>query len=662
MTRPPRVFLTSVRNHVRSAPGRSVTARSVWSLALAPGSVLLGFALPLTFLSANGLHYYLRPVELLFTYGTAWLMILALALPLSLAAALTLRGLRFLRVSWPADLAARVLVWAASGAAIETLLFCSLAWLRTFGLFSGLHGGRPLTLVAVLLATVVAALARIRARFLRSIQLTRYSAALGVLAAASLLWSWQGEPRHESAPAPASAFAARAPHILLVTMDALSAPRMSLYGAARPTTPRLEDFARSATVFDRAYANGNFTTAGIASIMTGTRPWTHRALQLVAVPLRPVRESSLPALLERAGYQTGYVSSTPYAGASTEGLGAYFDFAAHDRIPVILLCRDGLVAVLRYECAAARIPMLTFAEDEFDRAMSVFGWSSNTAYDPRPAIESALDWLASVDKSKPVFLWLHLFPPHGPYAAPPPWLGTFDSSPLSSTFRDSSSADNYAFSALGARRVSVLSARYDESILYVDHYAGEFLDRAMKILGSNTAIIVASDHGESFAHGYGTHAGPGLFDAIIHVPLIVKLPGQKIPSRTSVVAEQVDIAPTIAQLAGFAPPESWEGHSLLANPSSGAIDEPAYSMNFEENPRSAGLTRGSVAVIDGRWKLVHYIGKLHYFLMPPLHDELYDLSADPGELHNLAAADPSESKHLRHLIDAQLELHGGPVQ
>ncbi len=662
MTLAPRLFLTTMGNHIRSAPGRSVTARSIWSLAFAPGTVLLGFALPLTFLSASGFLYYLRPVELLFTYGTAWLMILAVALPLSLAAALTLRGLRSLRVSWPADLAARVLVWSASGAAIETLLFCGLAWLRTFGLFSGVHGGRPLTLLAMILATLVAALARFRARFLRSIQLTRYSAALGVLAALSLLWSWQREPRHESLRAPASALSARAPHILLVTMDALSAPRMSLYGAARPTTPKLQDFARSATVFDRAYANGNFTTAGIASIMTGTRPWTHRALQLVAVPLPATRENSLPALLERAGYQTGYVSSTPYAGASTEGLGAYFDFAAHDRIPIILLCRDGLVAVLPYECAAARIPMLTFVEDRLDRTMSVFEWTSNTQYDPRPAIKSALDWLSSVDKSKPVFLWLHLFPPHGPYAAPPPWLGTFDPSHLASDFRDSSSADNYAFSALGARRARVLSARYDESVRYVDHYVGEFLDQAMKILGSNTAIIVASDHGESFAHGYGTHAGPGLFDGIIHIPLIVKLPGQKTPSRSSVVAEQVDIAPTVAQLAGVTPPESWEGHSLIGNPTSGVADQPAFSMNFEENPRRADLTTGSVAVIDGRWKLVHYMGHLHYFLVPPLHDELYDLSTDPGELHNLASANPCELNHLRGLIDAQLARHGGPVQ
>jgi arylsulfatase A-like enzyme len=85
-------------------------------------------------------------------------------------------------------------------------------------------------------------------------------------------------------------------------------------------------------------------------------------------------------------------------------------------------------------------------------------------------------------------------------------------------------------------------------------------------------------------------------------------------------------------------------------------------MSFEQNPRFAALRTGSVAVIQGPWKLVHYMGALHYPFMPPLHDELYDLAADPDERNNLAAENPTEVRHLRALIDAQLARHGRSIR
>src|SRR6185437_7565095 len=108
------------------------------------------------------------------------------------------------------------------------------------------------------------------------------------------------------------------------------------------------------------------------------------------------------------------------------------------------------------------------------------------------------------------------------------------------------------------------------------------------------------------------------------------------------------------------------GHSLLGacdGAQSGAApgDGPIFSMNFEQNPRFAALKTGSVAVIDGRWKLIHYMGALHYPFMPPLHDELYDVVADPGERTDLAARQPAVVKRLRGLIAAALAQHGGRV-
>jgi hypothetical protein len=102
----------------------------------------------------------------------------------------------------------------------------------------------------------------------------------------------------------------------------------------------------------------------------------------------------------------------------------------------------------------------------------------------------------------------------------------------------------------------------------------------------------------------------------------------------------------------------------LLNPDTSApplIEKTAFAINFEQNRAHAALTTGSVAVIDGRRKLIQYMGKLHYELMPALHDELYDVAADPGELTNRIATEPGEAERLHKLIAAELSLHGGAV-
>ncbi|HXE83077.1 MAG TPA: sulfatase [Gemmatimonadales bacterium] len=450
---------------------------------------------------------------------------------------------------------------------------------------------------------------------------------------------------------------------MLLTIDALSAPHMSLYGYSRPTTPRLAQFAQEAVTFDRAYANANFTTPGVATIMTGTLPWTNRALQLPVWPLTYTRRTSLPAVLERAGYRTGYVSTNAIAGASKQGFGPYFQFASTDRIGRVTLCADRLSKYLKYVCAASELSPL----QEMDELAARFrGPPQNLEHDPRLAIEPALQWLTHVDRTKPVFLWVHLFPPHSPYAVPPPWLGRFDASRKDRTAASTQPYWGWLQSRLTEPQVSVLEARYDEAISYADAYAGPFLQRALEILGPDTAIVVSADHGESFAHGYGAHTGPGLYNEIVHVPLIVKLPGETTGNRCAAPVQQADIAPTLAALAGVTAPADWEGRSLLGACADTQSDAQAphraiFSMNFEQNPRFGALKTGSVAVIEGRWKLIHYMGALHYPDMPRLHDELYDVVADPGERTDLAAEQPAVVRQLRGLIEAALARHGGRV-
>ena len=661
-----------------------------WRVAALPGAAVLGIALPLTFASHCEQYLYdFRAIDLLPLYATAWLILAAAVVPCCIVLAAALEGLEAIRRPPGALLAGavRAILFALAAAiTVATLIGCLRTWLHTFHRSLPLSADAALT-IAVCAGALIAVTAKGRSAVRAVTPVAAVCTAAGLLSLASLAaFRWHGggaaspplaatglpapvpadagpaQPLETATSLPVGADATR-PNIVLLTIDALSAPHMSLYGYSRPTTPELAQFAQGAVTFDRAYANANFTTPGVATIMTGTLPWTNRALQLPVWPLTYTRRTSLPAVLERAGYRTGYVSTNAIAGAAKQGLGAYFRFASTDRVGRVTLCADRLSRYLKYVCAASELSPL----QEMDELAARFhGPPQNREHDPRLAITPALRWLTGVDRTRPVFLWVHLFPPHSPYAVPPPWLGRFDASQKDRTASSTQPHWGWLQSRLTEPQVSVLEARYDEAVNYADAYAGPFLQSALQILGPNTAVVVSADHGESFAHGYGAHTGPGLYDEIIRVPLIVKLPGESAGGRCEAPVQQADIAPTLAALAGVAAPADWEGRSLLgacADAPSGAqaSARPIFSMNFEQNPRFGALKTGSVAVIEGRWKLIHYMGALHYPYMPRLHDELYDVLADPGERTDLAAQQPAVVRQLRSLIEAALARHGGRV-
>ncbi|HTW37333.1 MAG TPA: sulfatase-like hydrolase/transferase [Steroidobacteraceae bacterium] len=652
-----------------SQRSRDLLEYPAWRLAALPALAVLGIVLPLTFPSLIEQYLYdFRPIDLLPIYATAWVILAAVCIPLWVLAALALAGLRRGEAAPWMALRRGLCILVLAGAAalvIEGVLYGLFAWVKTFGVHLGNPGATGWMVLAAAAGLAFAMVPRGRRVIGKVSVLASTLAVIGAVSLASLpVFAWRYQPLAAEQAGAEHAGASSRPNIVLLTIDALSAPHMSLYGAARPTTPMLARFAAGATTFDRAYANGNFTTPGIASILTSTRPWTHRALQLPVWPRDDTRRESLPALLSRSGYRMGYVSTNAHAGAAAQGFGGYFQFSRTDRTRDLSVCTDGLAALLRYVCAAEEVPLVAGIEGLADRLR---GGTDNLHYDPRLATRPALAWLRKIDRSKPVFLWVHLFPPHSPYAAPAPWLGRFDPSERARDIASTEPHWAYLQSGVPGAQVSTLEARYDESVAYVDHYAGEFLQQALQLLGDNTVVIVTADHGESFAHGYGAHTGPGLYEEIIHVPLIIKLPGQTVARRSDMLAEQVDIAPTVAELAGLSAPRSWEGSSLLGacaatDTARNEPDQPVFSMNFEQNPRHAALTTGSVAVIEGRWKLVHYMGRLHYPHMPKLNDELYDLSADPAERTNLAQREPQEVAHLRGLIDAQLARHGAALR
>jgi arylsulfatase A-like enzyme len=227
-------------------------------------------------------------------------------------------------------------------------------------------------------------------------------------------------------------------------------------------------------------------------------------------------------------------------------------------------------------------------------------------------------WLEA-RSDRPVFVWVHLFEPHTPYGNP---------------------ADR-------ARVARPAIDRYDEDVAAADAHLG----RLVALLGSrraDTLIVVTSDHGEAFGeHGEITH-GLFVYDTTLRVPLVVSGPGV---GRGRVAAEPVslvDVAPTIAALAGLGGFDA-DGTALLplsdAGDASLSIDRSLYAESF------APLT-------DFGWSPLRTIRRREWKYIAAPHPELYDLKNDPGETRNLVDDQPSRAAELAREIDRMSPLDG----
>ncbi len=219
-------------------------------------------------------------------------------------------------------------------------------------------------------------------------------------------------------------------------------------------------------------------------------------------------------------------------------------------------------------------------------------------------------WVENRPSDRPFFAWLHYFDPHLPYAAPAPY-----------------------------------PAGYDGEIAYADAQVGRVLERLeTEGLAKDTLVVVTSDHGESLGeHGEKSH-GFFVYDATLHVPLILKsaasLPAGK---RVAASVRTIDIFPTALEALAVPVPEEAQGSSLLPLVRGEATETPpAYAECYvsELNFRWAPL----VALREGGYK---------YIEAP--RPELYDLGADPGEMKNLVEADPGRAQRMRSRLAERVE-------
>lgn len=193
--------------------------------------------------------------------------------------------------------------------------------------------------------------------------------------------------------------------------------------------------------------------------------------------------------------------------------------------------------------------------------------------------------------------------------------------------------------------VDILRKRYDEYIMYCDMLFNSFLDNlSEKIDMSNTIIIFSSDHGENFSHGNNGHRGEFLYEPVISIPLVIKIPGNKKGQKIDFPVEQIDIAPTILEFAGISVPEWMDGRSLVPLLKGESMEyRPIYASYLQKNYSfEQPITKGVIAVRDVDYKLIYYLEQEESLL--------FDLKNDPYETQNITGSEPEIKERLKKLI------------
>jgi choline-sulfatase len=398
--------------------------------------------------------------------------------------------------------------------------------------------------------------------------------------------------------------AATPPNVILITLDTVRADRMGFLGAKQGLTPNLDAFARQSVVFTRAYSQVPLTTASHATILTGTYPQFHKVDDF-QVPLSKDLPYA-PDILRSGGYHTAaFVGSFVLDPEErfAHGFGRGFD--TYDAG-----FTDWHAGLDRYHTNERRA---------------------------RDVVAHALAWLNQHPKG-PFFLWVHLYDAHHPYDPPQPYKTKYASAP------------------------------YDGEIAYVDSAVGELLSQ-LRTRGfyDGAVIAVMADHGEALGdHGEDTH-GIFLYDETIHVPLVIKLPGQVGSGKASAGklqtgqqidnrVELVDVLPTLLQAVGVAIPKEVQGESLLdlmkmpSSSASGENDAPSSSARvFRDRPAYAETDYPHSAF---GWSSLRALRTGKYLFIEAPRRELYDQSADPNAQHNMSSTSGAVASTLGVQLDS----------
>ncbi len=429
--------------------------------------------------------------------------------------------------------------------------------------------------------------------------------------------------------------AAGSPDVFLISMDTTRADHMSTYGYERETSPHLTALAADGLNFTQARSPAQWTVPGHASMLTGMYPSRHGAHYVGGwsagpaiygrrrvFPLGEDKTTIAEVLRDRGWASAAFVAN--FANLY-RGFGMAQGFQRYEDHPGLLL---------------RPVPHVVGFVQQFSPAFMKKPFRS------APDINAAaFAWLDGVPAGRPAFVFLNYLEPHHWIAAPPYDLWARDLPNAKRLARKG--LFTHAIPAnLSKEEQQFVTANYDGQILAMDAALGELVAE-LKKRGryENALIVVSADHGELLGeHDIVGHGGRMMYEGLLHVPMVVKLPGESRPKGVITDPVQlVDILPTVLQAIGAPVPGGVQGSP---------IQQVARNSLAEEhiNPEFVSFygevyNRALRVIYDGPYKLISTSrGERH----------LFDLTKDPGESNDLAKLEAERVTSMEGELEAAM--------
>ena len=413
------------------------------------------------------------------------------------------------------------------------------------------------------------------------------------------------------------------PNVVYIMADEMGYYELSCLGNPNIQTPRLDRMAREGIRFTQALAGSSVCAPTRCCLMTGKHSG-HTSVRSNGggTPLR-AGEATIASVLKSRGYATGGFGKWGCGGRGSTGvpekhgfdvfLGYYDQVHAHSYYPPYLVRNSQEVPLSGNR-----------------------GGSDGTTYSHYVIYDAAKRFIRQ-NKDRPFFCYLPVTPPHGIFDIP-------DTDPAWEVYRDKPWPEP-------ARRFAAMVAM-------VDRQVGEILDLLRELqLEDNTLVFFCGDNGgndyiRDAEHPRGLHGATvnprtgvefrgkkgNLYEGGLRIPMIVRWPGQIAPGRVSDLLWYFpDVLPTVAELAGATPPEDIDGLSIvpeLLGPEKAGRPQPQHEFLYWE-------LGGQTAIRMQDWKAIQPGRNAGW--------ELYDLSRDVSEQHDVSAAHPEVLARLKSL-------------
>ena len=322
-------------------------------------------------------------------------------------------------------------------------------------------------------------------------------------------------------------------NVILISIDDLRSDYLNTYGHKNPTSPNIDKFAQKSLVFENSFAQSSWTLPSHTAMLTGKYPHN---LDIEIISDRLPESSSIAEILKNNDYLTAAYTSGAFINED-HGFARGFD---------------------------------TFEEND--------SWQ-----DAETLTQNAIHWLNN-NKQKKIFLFLHYFHVHDPYSpngdsaklVDPNYTGSLKSFDISQIVKL-----NKEEITLPQSDLEQIKTLYDAELLELDSNLGKIFQLLSETkLIDNSIVVITSDHGEEFGErgGWGIH-GYSLYDELIKVPLIIRIPDSK-PERIPHLTELVDIVPTITSILNLKNPLEFDGVNLLDIASGKLSKDYVYSETF----------------------------------------------------------------------------------